>query len=77
MHPDAMSHIIVTIDRRFRILVVGKVLMDWYVSVQGQADPASTIESLRQVIARRLCLQIGYAGMSLAIPHLFVWPIRL
>ena len=48
-----------------------------YMSVPGQADPASTIVSLREVIARELCLQIGYAGVSLAIIHSFFWPIKL
>jgi hypothetical protein len=81
MHPDAMSYTIFsTIVRRFRILVVGKVRMDCYVSVPSQrlkADPASTIESLRQVIARQRYLQIRYAGVSPAIPHLFIWLIKL
>jgi hypothetical protein len=74
-----MSYTLISIIvRRFRILVVGKVRMDCYMcQSQVQADAASTIESFWKVIARRLCLQIGYAGVSPTIPHWFVWSIKL
>lgn len=60
--------------------MVGKVRLYCYESVPSQrpkADPVSTIESLRQVIARQRYLQIRCAGVSPVVTYLLVWPIEL
>lgn len=85
MHPDVVSYAVVN---SVQLLLFEDLGSSWlakcvlcygllYVSVLCQADLASTIELFRQVITRRLRLQIGYARLFPAILHLFAWPIKL